>query len=215
MYSCLTKNQDCLAVPAIYTFDAEYTHASNFLPNTMLAMLSSMDPIPSGIERAWESYLTPSAINDIEEFTVEIMEALRSQINDKTGDNTQARSIILAIDALDEAPIEQQKQTLRFVNRLVTLNHSDRNFRIRVILFTRDDLRLHDYCKAEFGWRKMHLPISEVNRDINIAVRGRLAADSKLCKMPSRDLNSLVTHVVRKAQGMLVPFRQPYYETSR
>jgi hypothetical protein len=135
---------------------------------------------------------------DIDTLVLETVKGLGNGVGNSRSEGEFRTSFILVIDALDEVPIELQKEKLDFLNRLVVINNRSQAIRVRIILFSRDDPRIQSHCRSELGWQKTSIPVNAVSRDIETAVIKRLAVDSKA------DREQLAKRIVEKAAGMSV-----------
>ncbi|CAI6336252.1 unnamed protein product [Periconia digitata] len=186
-----------LVVPAIFSFDVDYTARSEFLPNTILAWLCSFDPIPTPVKRARETHLNASEIHDIDALIEKTIAGLDAQ-GAEVGKGSL--TIMLVLDAIDEVSYDQQRRTLSLINALVEQNKTYTAVRFRAVLFTRNDMRVKELCPTEEGWTHQQIPEDSLESDILTAVQGRLA-ESRL-RMSASERHSLAKTVGDRAGGM-------------
>jgi hypothetical protein len=186
-----------LVIPAIFSFDAAYTNVTEFFPNTILANLCSLDPIPRPIKTARETHLNSSEIRDVDDV---IEKTLRSLDTSGASIHQGGLSIVIVIDAIDEVSYTQQKRCLDLLDKFVKLNQGNRVVRVRAIVFSRYDTRVQDLCRPDKGWQSQPIPLPDLRDDILKAVLGRLKG-SRL-RMSDAERQVLTEKIATRANGM-------------
>lgn len=186
-----------IVVPLIFSYNNDYTHNVTFLTYTILAYLCSAEPIPEAIVKARKAHVSPSEIAEINDLIMNVLVSLGE--TNAAGSTDSTTSVVLAIDALDEIPLESQITNMELLNRLTAAIKTGCGLRVRVALFTRHDNRLQPLCHSRSGWHRTVIPRSRVDEDIRTAVGVRLEKGTRLIKA---DREKLADRVVDKAAGM-------------
>ncbi|KAF2741233.1 hypothetical protein EJ04DRAFT_571362 [Polyplosphaeria fusca] len=198
-----------LLVPALFAFDLEYTHNSEFLLRTIMAQFCTLQNIPSDIVAERKTGVDPSAIPDILDLTTSIIKQLDEQAetrncqrDDGEGNSAKSIPVTLVLDALDELPARTQRAVWNIFDHLSTLNRTLRHIRIRIILFVRTDSLIHDYYANNRGWAMHAISKTRVNADIRTTVTGRLADQPSLRFMNPTDRKQVVDAIADRVDGM-------------
>lgn len=186
-----------LVIPVVFSFDAAYTDITEFFPNTVLAYLCALDPIPKPIKTVRETHLNSSEISDVDDM---IEKTLKSLDTSGASMHDGALSIVVIIDAIDEVSYAQQKRCLNLLDKLVKLNSSNTSVHVRAIVFSRYDPRIQEFCRLDKGWQSQPIPLPDLREDILKAVLGRLK-DSRL-RISDADRQDLTEKIAARANDM-------------
>lgn len=176
-HSQLTKGPyHYLLAYALYDFRLKYTYDEYFLPRTLLAMLSSLNPVPGELAKLQgkeESMSYVSMYELLENVLQHLGNERRSQ---GLKDGAQSTGeIILVIDAIDELQSYQQRaNALKSLKRICELNKKDLGMRIRIVLLCRHDPDVESQVLRMDGWRRHAILDSLVQHDIETAVQYRI-----------------------------------------
>nr|OQO32697.1 hypothetical protein B0A51_00075 [Rachicladosporium sp. CCFEE 5018] len=177
-----------------FAWDLTYTHSKTFVARTLLALLSSIDPLLKEIKDAYEK------VNSFE--TVDAL-ILIQQILDRPAANSSAgrvTDLVLIVDAIDEIPsTDVRLQALAMLKTLCTLARSSANYRLRVILTSRYDKDVRAICTHESGWTRQNIPESRIKEDINLVLEARMRQNPSLQGLVSQERFSLADKIVHKS----------------
>nr|OQO32385.1 hypothetical protein B0A51_00445 [Rachicladosporium sp. CCFEE 5018] len=177
-----------------FAWDMTYTHSKTFVARTLLALLSSIDPLLREIKDAYER------VNSFE--TVDAL-ILIQQIFARPAANSSAgrgADLLLIVDAIDEIPsIDDRLQALAMLKTLCTLARSSANYRLRVILTSRYDKDVGAICSHELGWTRQNIPESRIKEDMNLVLEARMRENPSLQGFVSQERYSLADKIVHKS----------------
>ncbi|OQN96533.1 hypothetical protein B0A48_17107 [Cryoendolithus antarcticus] len=177
-----------------FAWDLTYTHSKTFVARTLLALLSSIDPLLKEIKDAYEK------VNSFE--TVDALILIQQILARPAAKSSAGRvtDLVLIVDAIDEIPSTGVRlQALAMLKTLCTLARSSANYRLRVILTSRYDKDVRAICTHESGWTRQNIPESRIKEDINLVLEARMRENPSLQGLVSQERFSLADKIVHKS----------------
>ncbi|OQO00738.1 hypothetical protein B0A48_13229 [Cryoendolithus antarcticus] len=177
-----------------FAWDLTYTHSKTFVARTLLALLSSIEPLLKEIKDAYEK------VNSFE--TVDALILIR-QIFARPATNSsvgRVTDLVLVVDAIDEIPsTEVRLQALAMLKTLCTLARSSPNYRLRVILTSRYGKDVEAICSQGSGWSRRDIPTDMIKVDMKLVLEARMREIPSLQDLISEERYSLSDKIIHKS----------------
>ena len=192
-------NTDDLAhIFAFSAYNLEYSHHPDFILRTVLARLCKLDTVLERLQerRARTAFSLDFELNDL-------LEAAIAGLRARPSATQQQFRCIVVLDGMDEVPSARARtQTLRQLDRLCKVPDIQQVLTFRIVLFSRLDDEISQYCEAQDDWQQQSVLRLTIEPDIDRAIRGRMEGHRKMSRLTQPKKDTITQHLAAKSDGM-------------